>query len=77
MERRIPASEMIGLVALVRNYVSEERIASIIRVMQVIRSSETSVLIRATRCNILECDIIRGQRSENLKPYIALTGWPL
>jgi hypothetical protein len=43
--------------------------------MEAIRSSETSVLIRAS--NIPEDDILRSHRSETLKSYIALTGWTL
>jgi hypothetical protein len=37
-------------------------------------SSETLVLTRATRRNIPE-DAIHSRRCENLKSYIALTGW--
>jgi hypothetical protein len=40
-------------------------------------SSETSVLTRATRRNIPEDDILHSHRRENLKSYIALTGWTL
>jgi hypothetical protein len=36
-----------------------------------IRSSDTSVLATATRRN----DILQSHRRENLKSYIALTGW--
>jgi hypothetical protein len=38
------------------------------------RSSETSVLTRATRRNFTEYDILHSHRRENLKSYIALTG---
>jgi hypothetical protein len=41
------------------------------------RSSETSVLTRATRRNIPEDTIIHSHRSESRKSYIALTGWTL
>jgi hypothetical protein len=44
---------------------------------EVIRSSETSVLTRSTRRHIPEDDILHSHRRENLKSYIALTGWTL
>jgi hypothetical protein len=40
-------------------------------------SSETSVLTRATRRNIPEDTTVHSHRGENLKSYIALTGWTL
>jgi hypothetical protein len=40
-------------------------------------SPETSVLTRATLRNIPEDDILHSHRRENLKSYIALTGWTL
>jgi hypothetical protein len=46
-------------------------------VMEAIRPSESSVLTRATQCHILENDILPSHRRENLKSYIALTGWAL
>jgi hypothetical protein len=45
--------------------------------MEALRSSETSILTRATRRNIPEDDILHSLRRENLKSYIALTGWTL
>jgi hypothetical protein len=45
--------------------------------LEMLRPSETSVLERATRCNIPEDDILHSHRRENLKSYIALTGWAL
>jgi hypothetical protein len=45
--------------------------------MEALSSSETSVLTRATQRNIPEDDILHSDRRENLKSYIALTGWAL
>jgi hypothetical protein len=40
-------------------------------------SCETSCNTRATRRNIPEDSFLHGHRRENLKSYIALTGWTL
>jgi hypothetical protein len=45
--------------------------------MEALRSSETLDLTRATRCNIPEDGILHSHCRENLKSYIALTGWTL
>jgi hypothetical protein len=45
--------------------------------MEALSVSETSVLTRATLRNIPENDILHSHRRENLKSYIALTGWTL
>jgi hypothetical protein len=45
--------------------------------MEVMCSSETSVVTRATRRHISENGIDLSHRLENLKSYIALTGWTL
>jgi hypothetical protein len=45
--------------------------------MEVIRSSETSVFTRATRCKSPEDSILHSYGRENLKSYVALTGWSL
>jgi hypothetical protein len=45
--------------------------------MDVLGSCETSVLTRAARRNIPEADILHSHRRENLKSYMALTGWTL
>jgi hypothetical protein len=45
--------------------------------MEAIRSSETLVLTRSTRRHIPEEGICPSHRLENLKSYIALTGWNL
>jgi hypothetical protein len=40
-------------------------------------ATETSVVTRAKRRNIPEDDILHSHWRENLKSYIALTGWTL
>jgi hypothetical protein len=45
--------------------------------MEAIRSSEMSVLTRTTRRHIPGDGILHSHRRENLKSYIALTGWAL
>jgi hypothetical protein len=45
--------------------------------MEEILSSETSFHATATRRHIPENGILHSQRRENLKSYIALTGWAL
>jgi hypothetical protein len=45
--------------------------------MDVLSSSETSVLTRATRLKIPEDGTLLSHRCETLKSYIALTGWAL
>jgi hypothetical protein len=69
-------SGILRHVALVRTDVSEEISASIIRVTR-IGELGTSVLTRATQRNIPEDGILHRHRRENLKSYIALSGWTL
>jgi hypothetical protein len=45
--------------------------------MKAIRISDTSVLTRVTRLHIPEDGIFIDNRQENLKSYIAFTGWAL
>jgi hypothetical protein len=45
--------------------------------MEALDSNETSVLTRATRRNKPEDGILHSDSRENLKSYIALTGWTL
>jgi hypothetical protein len=42
-----------------------------------LNSTVISLLIRSTRHNIPEDGILHSHRRENLKSYIALTGWTL
>jgi hypothetical protein len=44
---------------------------------EALSSSETSDITRTTRRNIPEDAILHSHCRENLKPYIALTGWAL
>jgi hypothetical protein len=45
--------------------------------MEATRSSETSVLKRATGRHIPEDEFLHSNRRGKLKSYIALTGWVL
>jgi hypothetical protein len=45
--------------------------------MEMLSSSEMSVLTRATRRDIPEDGILHSHCRENFKSYIALTGWVL
>jgi hypothetical protein len=45
--------------------------------MEELRSSETLFHTRATRRNIPEDGILQSHSRENLRSYIALTGWAL
>jgi hypothetical protein len=45
--------------------------------MEAIGCDETSALTTAKRRNIPEDDILQSRCRENLKSYIALTGWIL
>jgi hypothetical protein len=49
----------------------------VILMLETLGSSEASVLARATRRNIPEDGILHSLRRENLKSYIALTGWAM
>jgi hypothetical protein len=52
--------------------------SSIVTLMkEVLSSSEMSLVTRATQRNISEDGILHSHSRENLKSYIALTGWTL
>jgi hypothetical protein len=75
---------MLCRVALTRTDVSEERIASVIRVTRIgelgtleITSNRRTQRINIMPSNIPEDGIIHSHRRENLNFYIALTGWAL
>jgi hypothetical protein len=48
-----------------------------VMMMEAIRSTEVSILTRATRRHVPEDGILHSDRHENLEFYIALTGWAL
>jgi hypothetical protein len=58
------------------NYVPSSPIL-VTLMIEALSSYETSVLTRATRRKIPEDAILHSHRRENLKSYIALTGWAL
>jgi hypothetical protein len=60
---------------LVRANVAPSSPIPVNRMMDALSSSETSVLTTATRRIIPEDAILHSDRRENLKSYIALTGW--
>jgi hypothetical protein len=62
---------------LVTVYVAPRSPINVTLMMEAIRSSDTSVLIRATRRHIPEDGTVHSDRRENLKSYIALNGWAL
>jgi hypothetical protein len=74
--RRFRAQRRVLLLLVTSNVVPSSPIL-VTRMMEAIRCSETSVLTRATRRHIPEEGIPHCHRRENLKSYIALTGWTL
>jgi hypothetical protein len=73
------SSGMLRLEGSCKNRHFEETYRSVIVIMtmEAIRSSETWILTRTTRRNILEDDILRSRFREILKSYIVLNGWAL
>jgi hypothetical protein len=72
VEKGFPRSELRLLVAA--NVVTSSPIL-VTWMTEAICSSESSVLTSTTRRNIPKDGILHSQRRENLKSYIALTGW--
>jgi hypothetical protein len=62
---------------LVRADVVPSSSINVTLMMEALGSSETSVLTRAKRRNIPEYGILHSHRHENIRSYIALTGWTL
>jgi hypothetical protein len=82
----MPSSGTLRCVALIRTDVSDERFVTIIKVTRISELGTTgagnmylwtSVLTTATRRHITQDVILHSHRRENLKSYIALTGWTL
>jgi hypothetical protein len=48
---------------------------SVTLMIEALRSSEISIITRATLCNIAEDGILHSHLRENIKSYIALTSW--
>jgi hypothetical protein len=88
----MPSSGMLRRVALVRtdfvflrslrrllvtgNFVPSSPIL-VTLMMEALSPSKTLVLTRPTWCTIPEDGILHSHRRENLKSYIALTGWAM
>jgi hypothetical protein len=73
---RAGISSQLASVANMANFVPSSLIL-VTLMMELLSSSETSVLTRETRRNIPDGAILHSHRRENLKSYIALTGWTL
>jgi hypothetical protein len=65
----MPSSWMWRHVGLIRADVSEERVASTLK-MEAVSSSKTLILTRATRHHTPEDGILHSPHCENLKSYI-------
>jgi hypothetical protein len=63
----------IGELGTMLPVISNRRTLGINTIEKATRSSETSILIRATRRNIPEDSMLHSHRCEDLKSYIALT----
>jgi hypothetical protein len=77
----VPEERIASIIRVHRFFITANVVASspilVALMMEKICSSETSVLTRATRRNIPEDGVLQSYRRENLKSYIALTGWAL
>jgi hypothetical protein len=73
----IPSTSSQPLLLLVADNVILNSPIRVTLMMEAIHSLETLVLTRATWRNIPEDSIFHSYRPENLKSYIALTGWAL
>jgi hypothetical protein len=62
---------------LVRTTVVPSSPIHVTLMMKALSPSDTSVLARAIRSNVPVDAIIHSHRLQNLKSYIALTGWTL
>jgi hypothetical protein len=72
---RVTRNDELGTTLVTADVLSSPILVTLMK--EALRSSEASVLTRATRHNIPENTILHSRRRENLKSYIALTGWTL
>jgi hypothetical protein len=68
---------LTGISELERLAVNTNRYTPVTLMMEALGTSETSFFTRATRRTVPEDGILHSHRRENLKSYIALTGWAL
>jgi hypothetical protein len=73
--KRSPLRSVLRL--LVTANVGSSSPSLVFLLLKAIRSTETSVFIRATLHNFTEYGTLHSHRRENLRSYIALSGWAL